>query len=76
MLFRSMKCFDGSNIDCLNYRVPVSTMPFEHSMIMPADGLKEVDFGKVSGASFIIALPLAGIFTYHLDHFSVKSIGV
>lgn len=70
-----LKKADGTATDHLGYRVPVSTMPFEHT-IMVADLKKAgIDATGASLAQVIIELPLAGDYTFHMDHFSLKTIG-
>lgn len=66
---------DGAQSDHLGYRVPVSTMPFEHSMIVAESGMSALHLAEAVEATLIIELPLAGEFTLNLDHFSLKAIG-
>lgn len=66
---------DGSTSDHLTYRVPVSTMPFEHSMTVNESGVASLDLVHADEATFIIELPLAGEFSMNIDHFSLKAIG-
>ena len=70
-----LKKADGTATDHLGYWVPVSTMPFEHT-VMVADLMKAgIDVTGASLAQVIIELPLAGDYTFHMDHFSLKTIG-
>lgn len=66
---------DGVQGDHLDYRVPVSTMPFEHSMIVAESRMGELPLAEAVEAVLIIELPLAGEFTLNVDHFSLKGIG-
>lgn len=66
---------DGAQSDHLGYRVPVSTMPFEHSMIVAEIGMGALHLVEAVEATLIIELPLAGEFTLNVDHFSLKGIG-
>ena len=66
---------DGVQSDHLGYRVPVSTMPFEHSMTVAESGMGALHLAEAAEATLIIELPLAGEFTLNLDHFSLKAIG-
>lgn len=65
---------DGAQSDHLDYHVPVSTMPFEHSMIVAESRMGELPLAEAVEAELIIALPLAGEFTLNVDHFSLKGI--
>lgn len=66
---------DGTTADHLNYRVPVSTMPFEHSMVLKGTSMDGIDLAHATEAQLLIELPLAGEFTFHMDYFSLKTIG-
>ena len=66
---------DGTQSDLLGYRVPVSTMPFEHSMNVAESGMMALNLPDAIEATLLIELPLAGDFTLNLDHFSLRSVG-
>ena len=74
-LILRLKNADASHSDHLTYRIPVSSMPFEHEVLVP--DLKEagIDFASVATGTVILSFPLAGEFTYYLDHFSLQAIG-
>ncbi|MBT9383263.1 hypothetical protein KM176_05270 [Pseudooceanicola sp. CBS1P-1] len=63
---------DGTRSDHLNRRIPVSTMPFEHSVRVGEAALKDIGFAAAAEAILILELPLAGEFTLHLDHFALQ----
>jgi hypothetical protein len=70
-----IKKADGTFTDKLGYSVPVSTMPFEHTVLVPDMKTAEIDTAGAKSAHIIIVLPQAGDYTFHMDHFSLKTIG-
>lgn len=64
----------GKATDHLDYRVPVSTMPFEHSARFGAAAMAELALEDVTEALMILELPLAGIYALKLDHFAVMAV--
>lgn len=66
---------DGSTTDHLGYRVPMSSMPFEHSVRFPAAALATIDLASATDATLIFELPHAGEYTFHVDHFSLLAVG-
>ncbi|SNY52500.1 hypothetical protein SAMN06297129_2325 [Pseudooceanicola antarcticus] len=64
----------GKVTDHLNYRIPVSTMPFEHSARIGPAAMEELSLGDVTEALLILELPLAGTYTLKLDHFAVLAL--
>ena len=65
---------NGKATDHLNYRVPVSTMPFEHSARIGPAAMAELSLEDVTEALMILELPLAGTYTLKLDHFAVLAL--
>lgn len=64
----------GKATDHVNYRIPVSTMPFEHSVRIGAAAMAELDLRDVTEAILIFELPLSGTYTFALDHFAVLAL--
>ncbi|WP_010139001.1 hypothetical protein [Oceanicola sp. S124] len=65
---------DGRATDHLNYRIPVSTMPFEHSARIAPAAMDDLALDDVSEALMILELPLAGTYALKLDHFAVLAL--
>ncbi|MBR9762946.1 MAG: hypothetical protein GYB53_05305 [Rhodobacteraceae bacterium] len=64
----------GKASDHLNYRIPVSTMPFEHSARLSPAAIAELALEDVTEALMILELPLAGTYALKLDHFAVLAL--
>lgn len=60
--------------DHFGYHIPVSTMPFEHSIVVPDLEKEAVDLNTTKSATIILSLPTHGNYTFHMDHFSIQTI--
>ncbi len=69
-----LKRADGSADDFLDYKVPISTMPMEHSIRVPAEQMERMALDTATDATLIFVLPVHGVYTFHLDYLSLKSV--
>lgn len=69
-----LKMTDGSFADTFEYRIPVSTVPFEHSILAPNWNQNVSAMDTAASAEVILSLPLAGDYTFHMDHFACCSL--
>jgi len=68
-----LKRADGTADDFLDYKVPVSSMPMEHSVRVSAEQLGRMALDTAIEATLIFVLPLYGVYTFHLDYLSLKA---
>lgn len=71
-----LKMSDVSFADIFEYRIPVSTMPFEHSIHVPNWNQNAAAMDTAVSVEVILGLPLAGDYTFHMDHFACCSLKV
>lgn len=71
-----VKHTDGHFKDHLHYAIPVSTMPFEHTILVSEKVVNDMNMAEAEQLVLIFELPLAGEFILHIDYFSLKSIGM
>lgn len=74
----TLRLIDGNEqiVEHLKYHVPVTTMPFEHRVVIDSTAKSGINFDNIDKTILILELPTYGNYTYHIDHFAVRSIGV
>lgn len=70
------KSSDDVTSDHLGYRIPVSTMPLEHAILVSDLQKEGLPLDTATSVTAILALPTVGNYTFHMDHFSIHSLGV
>jgi hypothetical protein len=65
---------DNTSDNHLHYSIPVTSMPFEHRIVVKKADLESFNIDDAKNIKILLGMPTRGEYTLHIDHFSVRCI--